>query len=31
MAVAAAPPHHRGLPLSAKPEPPATSRQLARG
>ena len=31
MAVAAAPPHHRGQPQSAKPEPPATSRQLARG
>jgi hypothetical protein len=31
MAVAAAPPHHRGQPRSAKPEPPATSRQLARG
>ena len=31
MAVAAAPRHHRGQPQSAKPEPPATSRQLARG
>jgi hypothetical protein len=30
MAVAAAPPHHRGQPQSAKPEPPATSRQRAR-
>ena len=30
MAVAAAPPRHRGQPRSAKPEPPATSRQLAR-
>ena len=31
MGVAAALPHHRGRPQSAKPEPSATSRQLARG